>query len=100
MITLTFAGDESGDVSFNFSKGASRYFVVAVIATADPQGLREMLNEVKQGGFFGMGDHCRQNSPTQDLRDDTAIEFLFVFCYGITGSHPCGHARRGDLDSR
>lgn len=48
MITLTFAGDESGDVSFNFGKGASRYFVIAVIATENPQGLRGLLNEVKQ----------------------------------------------------
>lgn len=48
MITLTFAGDESGDVSFNFGKGASRYFVIAVIATANPQGLREMLDEVRR----------------------------------------------------
>jgi hypothetical protein len=38
MLTLTFAGDESGDVSFAFDKGASRHFVVAAIATADPDG--------------------------------------------------------------
>jgi len=31
MITFTFAGDESGDVSFNFGKGASRYFVIALM---------------------------------------------------------------------
>lgn len=36
MLTFTFAGDESGDVSFNFSKGASRYFVATVIATQFP----------------------------------------------------------------
>jgi len=48
MITFTFAGDESGDVSFNFGKGASRYFVFAVIATEKPQDLREMLDEVRR----------------------------------------------------
>lgn len=48
MITFTFAGDESGDVSFNFGKGASRYFVVAVIATTQPQALRQRLDEARQ----------------------------------------------------
>ncbi|MDO9300595.1 MAG: hypothetical protein Q7T89_04390, partial [Anaerolineales bacterium] len=43
MLTFTFAGDESGDASFNFEKGASRYIVIAVIATPDPDSLRELL---------------------------------------------------------
>ncbi len=48
MLTLTFAGDESGDVSFAFDKGASRYFVVAVIATAEPDALRQLLTDLRQ----------------------------------------------------
>ncbi len=48
MITITFAGDEAGDVSFNFEKGASRYFVMAVIATSEPQKLRQVLDDVRQ----------------------------------------------------
>ena len=48
MLTLTFAGDESGDVSFSFAKGASRYFVVAVVATADPDALRQLLADLRQ----------------------------------------------------
>lgn len=48
MITLTFAGDESGDVSFNFGKGASRYFVFAVIATTNPHALRQILADARQ----------------------------------------------------
>jgi hypothetical protein len=48
MLTLTFAGDEAGDVSFSFEKGASRYFVVAALATADPDGLRQRLAELRQ----------------------------------------------------
>lgn len=48
MLTFTFAGDEAGDVSFNFKKGASRYFVMAVIATTSPEDLREGLNKVRQ----------------------------------------------------
>ncbi len=48
VLTLTFAGDEAGDVSFSFDKGASRYFVVAAIATADPEGLRQCLTDLRQ----------------------------------------------------
>ena len=48
MITLTFAGDEAGDVSFAFEKGASRYFVVAMIATSSPDALRQVLADVRQ----------------------------------------------------
>jgi hypothetical protein len=48
MLTLTFAGDESGDVSFAFGKGASRYFVVAVIATATPDTLRHLLADLRE----------------------------------------------------
>lgn len=48
MITLTFAGDEAGDVSFAFDKGASRYFVVAVIATSQPHDLRQLLSNLRE----------------------------------------------------
>ncbi len=48
MVTLVFAGDEAGDVSFAFHKGASRYFVVAVVATAAPDGLRKLLGDLRQ----------------------------------------------------
>lgn len=43
MITLTFAGDEAGDVSLNFAKGASRYFVPVFISTQEPDALRDRL---------------------------------------------------------
>ena len=48
MLTLTFAGDEAGDVSFAFDKGATRYFVVAAIATSDPDRLRQLLADLRQ----------------------------------------------------
>ncbi len=48
MITLTFAGDEAGDISFAFEKGASRYFVVAVIATPKPNELRQLLARLRE----------------------------------------------------
>lgn len=54
MITITFAGDESGDVSFNFGRGASRYFVMAVIATTKPEDLRENLAKVRNE--FGLSN--------------------------------------------
>ncbi|PKO23949.1 MAG: hypothetical protein CVU38_01355 [Chloroflexi bacterium HGW-Chloroflexi-1] len=37
---LTFAGDEAGDASFSFDEGASTHFVLALIATAQPDVLR------------------------------------------------------------
>jgi hypothetical protein len=46
--TFTFAGDESGEVSFNFAKGASRYFVVAVIGTSETHALRLALVDVRR----------------------------------------------------
>jgi len=47
-ITFTFAGDESGDASFAFKKGASRFFVVAMIATEKPNELRSRIQEIKK----------------------------------------------------
>lgn len=46
-LTFTFAGDEAGDVSFNFGKGASRYFVMAVIGTTEPTQLRQTLTNIR-----------------------------------------------------
>jgi hypothetical protein len=43
MLTLTFAGDEAGDVSFSLDKGASRYFAIVAIATTQPDVLRGLL---------------------------------------------------------
>ncbi len=48
MLTFTFAGDEAGDFSFDFEKGASRYIVVAVIATSNPDGLRDVLANIRK----------------------------------------------------
>jgi hypothetical protein len=47
MYTYTLAGDESGDVSMSFGRGASRYFVLAIIATAEPEKLRLALEDVR-----------------------------------------------------
>jgi len=44
---FTFAGDEAGDPSFSFERGASRYFVFALIATTEPDDLRSRLDCVR-----------------------------------------------------
>lgn len=48
MITFTFAGDEAGDVSFNFAKGASRYFITTLIATQSPDAMRQLLAALRK----------------------------------------------------
>jgi hypothetical protein len=45
---LTFAGDEAGDASFSFDEGASTHFVLALIATAQPDTLREALARLRE----------------------------------------------------
>lgn len=42
-----FAGDEAGDVSFAFDKGASTHFVIALISTAQPDVLRQALFDLR-----------------------------------------------------
>ena len=44
----TFAGDEAGHTSFNFEKGATRYFVVAFINTDEPDELRQAVTRFRQ----------------------------------------------------
>jgi hypothetical protein len=48
VLTFTFAGDESGDASFRFDKGASRYLAIAVIATQDADALRSVLIQLRR----------------------------------------------------
>ncbi len=43
-----YAGDEAGDVTFAFTKGASRYFVIALIRTAEPDTLRAALATLRK----------------------------------------------------
>jgi hypothetical protein len=44
-----FAGDEAGHTSFNFEKGATRYFVVAFISTGQPDELRQAVVRFREG---------------------------------------------------
>ncbi len=45
---LVFAGDEAGDTSFRFDRGATRYFVIAIIGTSQPDTLRETLRQLRR----------------------------------------------------
>ncbi|MFN8444843.1 MAG: DUF3800 domain-containing protein [Caldilineaceae bacterium] len=47
MFSLTFAGDESGDVSFAFTKGASTHFLITIIA-ANADLMQLLLQDVRQ----------------------------------------------------
>jgi hypothetical protein len=47
-LTFTFAGDEAGDASLNFGKGASRYLVITLVATKDADRLRSTLVELRK----------------------------------------------------
>lgn len=55
MLTFTFTADESGDASLNFRKGASRYFVISVVATQFPDSLRDYLENIRKN--LRLADH-------------------------------------------
>jgi hypothetical protein len=55
MLTFTFTADESGDASLNFRKGASRYFVISVVATQFPDSLRNYLENIRRN--LSLADH-------------------------------------------
>ena len=55
MITFTFTVDESGDASLRFEKGASRYFVISVVATQFPDSLRDYLENIRKD--LKLADH-------------------------------------------
>lgn len=72
MITFTLAGDEAGDASQNFEKGASRYFVVAVVATQDADALRSILADMRRRENFAENFEFHFNSlASAKLRDKT-----------------------------
>jgi len=72
MVTFTLAGDEAGDASQNFEKGASRYFVVAVVATQDADALRSILADMRRRENFAENFEFHFNSlASAKLRDKT-----------------------------
>ena len=72
MLTFTFAGDEAGDASLNFGKGASRYFVVAVVATQDADGLRSVLVNLRKRENFAESFEFHFNSlASEKMREKT-----------------------------
>lgn len=74
MLTFTFAGDEAGDASLNFEKGASRYLVVAVVATQDADGLRSVLTTLRKREKLSEAFEFHFNSlASAKLREKTMI---------------------------
>jgi len=71
-LTFTFAGDEAGDASLNFEKGASRYFVVALVGTQDADGLRAVLEDLRKREDYAQNFEFHFNSlTTKRLRTKT-----------------------------
>ncbi|MBV6400387.1 MAG: hypothetical protein CNIPEHKO_00672 [Anaerolineales bacterium] len=72
MTTFTLAGDEAGDASLNFEKGASRYFVVALVGTQDADGLRSVLENLRTREHYAKGFEFHFNAlTTKKLREKT-----------------------------
>lgn len=72
MTTFTLAGDEAGDASLNFEKGASRYFVVALVGTQDADGLRSVLENLRKRENYAQGFEFHFNAlTTKKLREKT-----------------------------
>ena len=72
MTTFTLAGDEAGDASLNFEKGASRYFVVALVGTQDADGLRSVLESLRKRENYAQGFEFHFNAlTTRKLRAKT-----------------------------
>ena len=77
MSTFTLAGDESGDVSMSFGKGASRNFVLKMIATQYPEELRNSLDIVRKNANLPRNYEFKFHSlPSARLRQDvfTALQ--------------------------
>ncbi|GIK10307.1 MAG: DUF3800 domain-containing protein [Anaerolineae bacterium CFX3] len=71
-LTFTFAGDEAGDTSIDFKKGASRYFVIAVVATQDADELRAVLGDLRELENLSDGFEFHFNALTsKKLREKT-----------------------------
>lgn len=63
-MSVTFAGDESGDVSSSFGRGASRFFVVAIVGTSEPDGLRGLLACVRHSAGLAPEFEFSYSGPT------------------------------------
>ena len=71
-LTFTFAGDEAGDASLDFEKGASRYFVIAVVATRDADELLSALGNLRKRESFSQSFEFHFNALTSEkLRGKT-----------------------------
>jgi hypothetical protein len=99
MLTFTFAGDESDDGSFNFAKGASRYFIVAVIGTQNPDTLRDVLEDVPQKAYlpekFDFHFHSLLPDPFKVLI--SGLDFYLYFVSELIRQIPPAKREGGNL---
>jgi len=79
MPTFTLAGDESGDVSMSFGKGASRNFVLTMISTQHPDELRNGLEVVRKNTNLPRNFEFKFHSLTSTrLRQDVFIALQHI----------------------
>jgi len=67
----TLAGDESGDISFNFRKGSTLYFVISIIATDQPEKLRQYLLDIRSEAYLSDMFEFSHHSLSSRLRERT-----------------------------
>ena len=72
-LPLTFAGDEAGDSGFHFNRGATRYFVMALIGTRRPETLQEALRQLRENNSLPAGyEFSFHDTTSRRLRDSRA----------------------------
>lgn len=92
MPTFTLAGDESGDVSMSFGKGASRNFVLTMIATQHPDQLRNELEVVRKNANLPRNYEFKFHSLTSArLRQDvfTALQQMDFSIWAVIADKTC-----------
>ena len=92
MPTFTLAGDESGDVSMTFGKGASRNFVIAMIATQCPDELRHELEVVRKNANLPRNYEFKFHSLTSArLRQDVfmALQQMDFSIWAVIADKTC-----------
>jgi hypothetical protein len=80
---LTFAGDEAGDASFSFNEGASTHFVLALIATAQPDIVRETLARLREQRGLPADYEFKHHRLSSAALRHAVIEALQAMDFGV-----------------
>ncbi len=73
-----------GDISFNFRKGATQYFVIAIIATGQPEQLRQQLLEIRSEANLSDTFEFSYHSLSSRLRERAFVS-LSKGCFDAWG---------------